>query len=53
MPYFSNPPGPTPSELLPHPTSILEKIKNKSDALAKNGAMGKRKHSDENIGFRF
>lgn len=52
MPYFSNAPGPTPSELLPHPTSILEKIKNKSDALAKNGSMGKRKHSDENIGLK-
>jgi hypothetical protein len=53
MPYFNNPPGPTPSELLPHPTSILEKIKNKSDALAKNGSMGKRKHSDENLGSKF
>jgi len=51
MPYFSNAPGPTPCEQLPHPMSILEKIKNKSDALAKNGANGKRKHSDENLGF--
>lgn len=50
MPYFCNAPGPTPCENLPHPTSILEKIKNKSDAI-KNGTMGKRKHSDENIGF--
>lgn len=44
MTYFSNKPGPTPCEQLPHPTSILEKIKNKS------AAMNKRKHSDENIG---
>jgi cyclin-dependent kinase 7 len=51
MPYFSNAPGPTPCEQLPHPMSILEKIKSKSDAIAKNGANGKRKHSDENLGF--
>ena len=49
MPYFSNAPGPTPSEELPHPKSILEKIKNKSDAINKSN-LAKRKLSDENAG---
>lgn len=46
LPYFSNHPGPTPCEDLPHPLSILEKIKNKSDALRNNTS--KRKHSEDN-----
>lgn len=45
MPYFSNAPGPTPPEDLPQPQSVLERIKNKSDALTRNTS--KRKLSDE------
>lgn len=48
MPYFSNAPGPTPSENLPQSMSILEQKKNKADALAKNAS--KRKLSDETSG---
>jgi cyclin-dependent kinase 7 len=43
MAYFSNYPGPTANEKLPHPSSILEKIKNKSDAFNKN----KRKTNED------
>jgi hypothetical protein len=48
MPYFSNQPGPTPSEDLPMPLSVKEKIKNKSDAIAQN--MGKRKQPEDASG---
>jgi len=50
LPYFSNYPGPTACEDLPHPLSILEKIKNKSDMLRNNA--GKRKHSDDNSALK-
>lgn len=45
MPYFSNGPGPTPPENLPQPQSVMDRIKNKSDALSRNPS--KRKLSDE------
>ncbi|CAF0761502.1 unnamed protein product [Brachionus calyciflorus] len=45
LPYFSNAPGPTPPESLPQPQSVIDRIKNKSDALARNPS--KRKLSDE------
>jgi len=48
MPFFSNSPGPTRGEDLPHPMSILEKLKNKSDMLRTNAS--KRKHSEDNSG---
>lgn len=50
LPYFSNSPGPTKCEELPHPLSILEKIKNKSDQIRTNGS--KRKHSDDNSALK-
>ncbi len=51
MPFFSNSPGPTRGEDLPHPMSILEKLKNKSDMLRTNAS--KRKHSEDNSGNFF
>jgi hypothetical protein len=52
MPYFSNAPGPTPCEDLPLPLSVMEQIKNKSDALGRNN-LSKRKPSEEAAGFFF
>jgi hypothetical protein len=46
MPYFSNAPGPTPSEELPQPLSVMEQIKNVSDASRNT----KRKLSEETSG---
>lgn len=51
MPYFRNPPGPTPCEELPQPTSVMDQIKNKSDALSRNAS--KRKLSDETSGYYY
>lgn len=50
MPYFSNQPGPTPYQDLPLPQSIVDRIKAKSDFLAKQS---KRKLSEETAGFDF
>ena len=49
MPYFSSAPGPTLCEDLPLPLSVMENIKNKSDALSKN--ISKRKLSEEASGI--
>lgn len=49
MAYFSNLPGPTKYEELPQPQSVVEQIKNKSDALSRNAS--KRKLSDEQSGY--
>lgn len=46
MPYFSNAPGPTPCEELPQPLSVMEQIKNISDASRNT----KRKLSEETSG---
>ena len=52
MAYFSNAPGPTPVSDLPQPMSIVEQIKNKSDALAKLANSSKRKLSEETSGLK-
>nr|AGH55867.1 Cyclin dependent kinase 7 [Brachionus manjavacas] len=49
MTYFGNAPGPTPPEDLPQPQSVMDRIKNKSDALTRNPS--KRKLSDETSSF--
>ena len=49
MPYFSNTPGPTPCEDLPMPLSVLDQIKNKSEALSKN--LSKRKLPEDSSGL--
>ena len=54
MPYFSNAPGPTPCEELPMPASVMERIKNKSDAMEGISRISalKRKPSEEVVGLK-
>lgn len=50
MPYFKNPPGPTPCEELPQPQSVLDQINKTRADLDRNPS--KRKPSDEVAGSK-
>lgn len=50
MPYFRNPPGPTPCEELPQPQSVLDQINKTRADLDRNPS--KRKPSDEVAGSK-